>query len=756
IANISSETQRMHIIPPSTKHFYIKYNKKERFVPGLFIEVTIEFTPDEWRYYYDCIRIHSRGEENLLVPIHAYPVMSSEAFPKEVHFAPVPLGESKTKMIPLRCEAPVDFEFQLTVLQPNPAFRVSPLTGVIPGGEMVKIQVTFTPIDYSTAIMKLQLLISQFNAEPLVCTFTGTSEPGLAKRLKEKSQPDIFPDKPRNGILDPVMIDPLGRTRMKKLKTKPSGDGKAQEIVRDGYRFPTTGLSNPAAIAAVLSQQQGKLKAKDVRQAVQSRKDFTGSTKQMKETMFEYQVYQNIQEERQNQLRWCVRLGENTLAEPSKRQILAQRTKAEKEYKLNRGDPVPRREFNRSSTGCQLRRVHRQACDVPDHQPKFDVLVNDEWSKRHMVLNKFIQAGRKVIIRSRANKNLHSLSGFLSGWRKGKFTRDQTSNVEERVLDTIPGNIQPTSIHPFSFPLYKSPDIKDDLEVDALGTLSVQPTAVKVKTHIPYLTLKVPQQYHLLGYKPHSVARASTGYVPPKLNRPLRVGAQVRGSVLSSPVPSWPYMDDEEGVVEEVASSPPPPRPATIGTFPLDTAQTEPEVTPLVVPAAMFRPINFHIPYVWFYHVGQNPSPGLQVFQQPLPYGETDEDYHLCPLPRHRQPSRGSGKPGRHYLERQDVIPGVMTWKRFPSQSLVSLANNPTLSSVWLPRWTDPFSEDLLPTDVPPLLDFLPEEDELSDDELDEGESELKEVPVPTPEMVNAQFASAESVLSDLRSQQPS
>ena len=34
-----------------------------------------------------------QAEENLLVPIHAYPVMSTEEFPKDVHFSSVPVGE---------------------------------------------------------------------------------------------------------------------------------------------------------------------------------------------------------------------------------------------------------------------------------------------------------------------------------------------------------------------------------------------------------------------------------------------------------------------------------------------------------------------------------------------------------------------------------------------------------------------------------------------------------------------------------------
>ena len=33
---------------------------------------------------------------------------------------------------------------------------------------------------------------------------------------------------------------------------------------------------------------------------------------------------------------------------------------------------------------------------IAEHEPRFDLLVNDEWSKRHMVIQKFVQAGRKV------------------------------------------------------------------------------------------------------------------------------------------------------------------------------------------------------------------------------------------------------------------------------------------------------------------------------------------------------------------------
>ena len=68
------------------------------------------------RYYYDCVRLHSE-KENLLVPIHAYPVMNEVVFPRRIDFGVCPLSETATRTVVLRCKVPIQFEYELEVVE---------------------------------------------------------------------------------------------------------------------------------------------------------------------------------------------------------------------------------------------------------------------------------------------------------------------------------------------------------------------------------------------------------------------------------------------------------------------------------------------------------------------------------------------------------------------------------------------------------------------------------------------------------------
>jgi hypothetical protein len=87
--NNSPAPQRLHVLPPQTPYFKIRYNKKGMVPTGVSEDIYIQFTPaldQGYKYYYDSIRIHCEGDK-ILIPVHAFPVINSrrpsiELFPK--------------------------------------------------------------------------------------------------------------------------------------------------------------------------------------------------------------------------------------------------------------------------------------------------------------------------------------------------------------------------------------------------------------------------------------------------------------------------------------------------------------------------------------------------------------------------------------------------------------------------------------------------------------------------------------------------
>ncbi|XP_076466697.1 LOW QUALITY PROTEIN: cilia- and flagella-associated protein 221-like [Babylonia areolata] len=748
ILNASSDVLRMHLIPPQSKYFSIKYKKGDRMVPGLTLECTVEFQPDEWRYYYDCIRINCPGDENLIIPIHGYPIMSTKQFPRNFSFPVTAVGKSSSQVFPLRCMAPVDFEFELIYVQPHPAFMIHPMSGIVPANSEVEVTVTFAPFEFQTASMVVQLNISQFNAKPIICKFIGTSKPGL---LKEKTLNQLSLDDPE--VLDPRCVSPLDRARhnrklkikVKKMPQPPS----AKSIEYKGIQFPTT-IESPWAVGQVLNQEPGKLKVKDLRDTVLGKQETTEtSTRQMKEARFDHAVRQNVYEERQNQLRWQVKVGDEQISNKQRSLILDARDQAYAYYKFKkREDPVPEDEYGRHKTKVSFRRTIRDFTKLGEEGMMFDPYMNDIWAVRNAALDRFIQAVRKVIIRSRADVKVKSLSAFVINWGQRQPTEEEEDGEEpntgrggdqDQHKPEQHFNITASRIQRSRFPTYVPPNVKDDMAADALGEVELVPTHVVVKEKVPFFNLKVPQMYRLNSFSPHSIHNASCGYVPPRLVKPLRTGApdeviilpqtprsaSVRASVTGEAGITEGNQTVAEAFGEEKEKE-----------SPREVVQS-PVISTLKPPEALFKPIDYPPLHII------NPAPGLQVFQAPMPYAEVDSEFHLCPLPRYfRQDyeTNPHASTQRKYLDREDTIRGMMSWKKFPSQGLTSLANIPTLTNVWVPRWDDNFSTELLPTTVPHLFDGLPADD--ADNLVEESQWDEDSTMVSlTPDMVNAQFA---------------
>ncbi|KAJ9510217.1 hypothetical protein QJQ45_015701 [Haematococcus lacustris] len=253
VRNISTNGARIHILPPSTPYFKASCdNKRGLLVPGLADMIDVEFSPTEYRYYYDCIKIHAE-EENLVIPLHAYPIMNETKFPKRLDFGKVAIGDKLTKRVKMQCKVPIEFEFSIRVIKANPCFKVEPLEGIVPAHGHASVSVTFEPLTLSTQELVLEVAVAEFNSQPVRCTVTGSAAAGLTRNkllqqalTEEEQEQDHAQSKSTadsgslkvvaaaSAFLPSLPLDQLDGTQLMKTAAKALFTNKGGGTVRGG------------------------------------------------------------------------------------------------------------------------------------------------------------------------------------------------------------------------------------------------------------------------------------------------------------------------------------------------------------------------------------------------------------------------------------------------------------------------------------------------------------------------------------------
>ncbi|XP_059183689.1 cilia- and flagella-associated protein 221 isoform X2 [Centropristis striata] len=709
LINISSEVMNIHVIPTQTKHFQTTYTKKYRLIPGLAYKLKVRFSPDEWRYFYDCIRVHCKGEENLLIPVHAYPVIDDLHIPPHIDLAAVPLGQSVCRVIPLRCSCPIDFEFQVRIIQPHEAFSIQPLTGVIPANGEENVTVTFSPFQYETCQVTMQLIISQFNTRPFLCTVSGSSAPHLT--LSELGR------KPGHGDAAPAeykAASPSSRLpRPSKTKHRSSKEADKTKVFNETQRDqaglkPVFDVCTPAGVAKMLIKDTNKLSCRDLREAMSCGSMAGLQNRQMKEALFLKKVQQNEKEEQANHLKWQVHLGQEPASERHRRRIADEREIALHEYMVKRGDLWQEEDFAAGPPKLSSRRVLCEAVQAPEGAPCFQFYPSFQFELKQRALRLFQQAARKIVIRCRMNRRLTCLKKLSENMK----TLPLATKEEEPACDL---QISRDRVFPFAFPVFSNED--NPLAASGSVTLPVEPLDVTVTTRIPFFKLQVPQHYKVQGYQPVSVWEAYNSYVPPTLARPLRTGPpdELASSTGEPSVCEEQQHEKKEEGGETVCLS-------------------------FSAPEALLRPFPANPLRIF------NPAPGLQTYRPTPKYLETDLEFHLCPLPRYSTPEssvdgRGTQTPHTHkkFLDPKEVIPGLMIWKDFGSITPKCLSKHPALTWDSAPRRSVDYNTDILPLSAPPPLHGPPDDlPPLMDQPCDGSRIQL------TPEMIRAVFLSGE------------
>ena len=749
----------MHIIAPTTPFFTIRYTKLEGGLrPGFSETVEVDFKPTEWRYFYDCIRVHVEDQGNLLIPLHGYPVPGNAAIPRQLNFSNCAIGQTVTRRIPLTCTVPIDFDFKVNLVEDHMFFDLHPMAGTIPAKGTTHITVSYTPQTYSTVTMAFEVLLSQFNAKAVRCNVLASATPGALKeahklQITAEPEPPIAtpedsaaaasnkPRPPRHPKVPNAAASP--RRTLKRGGTKP------RELVvnnikmpanRRGMQWVNTVLNQPAASDSLIAAQ--------LRTTAQPAEGGLVLPRQRVEELFMMELRADDAV--------APGLGGLTPSEDETAGLIANRDGpvAVHNVVLGVGDAVKAESLARrvAVVGKGLARTFRHVkgraalaaaaaaaeagegeAAQADIEVTFERRPGDGLRRRGYAVKRFVQAARKVIIRNRAASRIAMLMDALHTGAADKdagsaapaaaaaaalaSTSDAAGATEGAPADANAGDetlaapalfvFSDDAVDTFAFPAYEVPSI---LPVAAAR----DPVAVSLPQLPPpppvFGQLVVPRQCDLLGYEP----------MEPEQYFPLCDDDEVSLKRLSV-TELFLNGDGADGADGdgELGSTP---RAALLGST---TATALDEVE---YPAG---------------HIFSESSNYSTTFA-PIKYSEVDIDHWFNPFGLQKaMPSSVIRKSKINTSEAiYDLVGDSVSLELDSCASATMLPADPSLSNFWVPRLTDPYLESVLPSVAPDLLTENPVDEAAGeDDDDDDDDGDDAGLPMITMEDIYKEFA---------------
>ncbi|CAD8145233.1 unnamed protein product [Paramecium pentaurelia] len=399
VINKNKQPQRIYVFPPKSEIFNVKFDKKGAIPSGMAEELYVQFKPQEYKYFYDVIRINTQ-DDTLLIPIHAYPALSRdglrELFPRLIDFGTLDIGESQTYSYPIQSKVPLNFEFEFNITKDCQDIKIEPIKGIVPGKGGIDISITYSPQVNVTEVMEVELKIAQFDFEPLCIKIMGSGRfPENKKTLRPSSTKKLksITNSSRPKLLQNTQEIPIGES------PKPGETQQIENQVQE--RSKTLKMTKSNKLKRSQSQQQesndnigiDKLKGRQLLE---------------KSYLDHFNQIQSLDKEKEMRFFQCV--GDPPINESQVQDIILER----QQYLNNYLEDVQAKGTTRYKL---LINADSTIVDyiLPENQLSWDLDKNDTMKIKKLNLRKFVCAASRVIYKLRMEKRLQKLKAFLKG-----------------------------------------------------------------------------------------------------------------------------------------------------------------------------------------------------------------------------------------------------------------------------------------------------------------------------------------------------
>jgi hypothetical protein len=176
IINKSKYSERIIILPPTSRNFKIKYTKRGQIPPGLSETIYLFFTPSEYKYYTDNICINCPGNK-IIIPIHAYPRMNifvKEYIPKLIDFGNIPIDSTVSKNISVKNLIDQNFKYKITPVNECPEIKIDKMEDTFYEMKDNLINITISPKKYGIYKGDFEFQVSEVDFQPYIFTIFAT------------------------------------------------------------------------------------------------------------------------------------------------------------------------------------------------------------------------------------------------------------------------------------------------------------------------------------------------------------------------------------------------------------------------------------------------------------------------------------------------------------------------------------------------------------------------------------------------------